>query len=89
MQDIYQYSSHDVNVKHQEWSHLKRAFNDGDLSPYLIGGEMDLPVIAELPGSLSIRHNRSAIKSLQLRVANALLLHGSGMHRERMNKEEE
>ena len=50
---------------------------------------MDLPVIAELPGSLSIRHNRSAIKSLQLRVANALLLHGSGMHRERMNKEEE
>ena len=48
-QNIYQYSSHYVSVKHQELSHLKRAFDDGDLSPYLIGGEMDLPVIAELP----------------------------------------
>ena len=27
-QDIYQYSSHYVSVKHQELSHLKRAFDD-------------------------------------------------------------
>ena len=54
-QDIYHYSSQYVSVKHQEWSQLKRAFDAGDLSPYLIKEEMDLPVIAELPEEGSFR----------------------------------
>lgn len=46
-QDIYHYSSQFVHVKNEEWSRLKKAYEAGDLSRYLIGGEMDSPSLEE------------------------------------------
>lgn len=46
-QDIYHYSSHFVRVKNEEWSRLKKAYEAGDLSGYLLGGEVDSASLEE------------------------------------------